>query len=278
MSSNLDINNNIIETITLNENDSIEHNKSCVDKLGFIVLRCVKKPEHNGHWNRCVASINQHYPECKIKMIDDYSNKSLLKGLGEYSNLEIIESEFSPGSGEMLPYYYYYTRGTEWFEQVVILHDSTLIQHRMQDCADINFAPLWNFASHVAEEKALQAKILACCEKNRGNSIRKIMANKRQWCGCFGAMSVIKHEFIRKVIDKDSLRDMTEIVKSRRERMAVERVIPCMMYSYDMKLPRNAIFGNIMHYPGHHHCPYSKYIASKNQWAKYPIVKFWCSR
>ena len=249
-----------------------------LDELGFIMLRCVKKAGHNQHWNRCVASINRVYPECQIKVIDDHSNLSHVVSNPKHTNVEVVNSEFSPGSGEMLPYYYYYTLGARWFQQAIILHDSTLVQHRLRNISEHKYVPLWHFDSRQAEEKVLQAKILTQCEAVRRVSICTMMENKPAWTGCFGAMSIIRHAFLTKVLDEESLYRMTQIVRTRHERMAVERVIPCVMYSYDARLQKNGVSGCIFRHPRFYGCTYGFYAKNKHPFRRYPVVKFWSRR
>lgn len=265
------------ERAKMNEEDKTPE-PAPLDKLGFIVLRCVKKPVHNLYWNRCVASINKHYPECQIKVIDDHSATQLVKATQPHSNLEIINSGFSAGSGEILPYYYYFTRGADWFEQAVILHDSTIIQSRLRDVSAHGYVPLWHFNSRICEEKVLQAKIVNHCEPKRRAAINRVMANKKLWTGCFGAMSIVRYVLLYKTLDKNSFQKMTEVVRTRHERMAVERIIPCIMYSYNPSLQKGGVLGDIHGFPGHHHLPYNQYAAQKAKWAKYPLVKYWSGR
>ena len=73
--------------------------------IGFIILRYVNSEITNKYWIMCYNSIRKYYPENKILIIDDNSNKSFITNEKLYKTL-IINSEY-PQRGELLPYYYY---------------------------------------------------------------------------------------------------------------------------------------------------------------------------
>ena len=50
-----------------------------------------------------INSLQNSLPNTKIVIIDDNSNKDLVKSINEYSNIEVVESEY-PGRGELLHY------------------------------------------------------------------------------------------------------------------------------------------------------------------------------
>ena len=77
-----------------------------MDTYGFIITRHVNSETTNKYWNNCVRCIRRFYPCRKIVIIDDNSNKEFLIPFANYTNVEIVESEF-PGRGELLPYYYF---------------------------------------------------------------------------------------------------------------------------------------------------------------------------
>jgi hypothetical protein len=53
---------------------------------GFIVLRHVNSALTNEYWNECVKCIRRFYPQKKIVVIDDNSNKDFVKADFEYQN------------------------------------------------------------------------------------------------------------------------------------------------------------------------------------------------
>ena len=96
---------------------------------GFIILRHVNNELTNLYWNRCVRLLRKFYPLKKIIIIDDNSNYEFIKEFVPLENIEIIQSEY-PKRGELLPYIYYLKY--RWFENAVIIHDSTFFHKRVQ--------------------------------------------------------------------------------------------------------------------------------------------------
>jgi hypothetical protein len=96
--------------------------------FGFIITRHVNSEQTNKYWNQNVKLIRSLYPLKKIIIIDDNSTQSFVKADFEYKNLEIIQSEY-PKRGELLPFIYYLKY--KWFDNAVIIHDSTFIHKRI---------------------------------------------------------------------------------------------------------------------------------------------------
>ena len=99
-----------------------------MNDFGFIITRHVNSENTNRYWNHSIKLLRIFYPTKKIVIIDDNSNTNFLKADYEYSNVEIIQSEF-PGRGELLPYYYFIKN--KFFENAIILHDSVFFHKRI---------------------------------------------------------------------------------------------------------------------------------------------------
>ena len=244
------------------------------DRLGFVVLRCVRKPEHNQMWNHCCASINKVYPGSLIKVIDDHSTSDLVKQTDTLNNVEILSSDLSPGSGEVLPYYYYHKYGGDWFDRAVVLHDSAYVQHVFPtDC--LTFRPLWHFPPKSHERWTLQCQMIEQCDVSIRSTVMDCMNDATRWNGCFGAMSVVSLAYLRSVVDLGSLHALAEHTSTRPQRMAFERVLPCIMSRND-GCPRDSCFGLIWDHPKAFGTKYKD--ISRKQYAKMPVVKGWCGR
>ena len=94
-----------------NQKNSIKRNKhsSNIPKppLSFIILRHLGNENQNIYWNVCYDNIRKIYKTEPIYIIDDNS-KYPPKRIGEkLINTKIINSEFPPNRGELLPYYYF---------------------------------------------------------------------------------------------------------------------------------------------------------------------------
>jgi hypothetical protein len=115
-----------------------------MNTFGFIIIRHVNSENTNKYWNHSVKLLRTYYPNKKIVIIDDNSNKNLVKPDFEYKNVEVIQSEFH-GRGELLPYYYYIKN--KFFDNAVIIHDSVFFHTRVnfELLNGINVIPLWFF-------------------------------------------------------------------------------------------------------------------------------------
>ena len=115
-----------------------------MNSYGFIITRHINSETTNKYWNQSVKLLRTFYPERKIIIIDDNSNQNFVKADFDYKNIKIITSEF-PGSGEILPYYYYLKN--KYFENAIILHDSVFFHKRInfEMLNGYRVLPLWYF-------------------------------------------------------------------------------------------------------------------------------------
>lgn len=65
-----------------------------MSSLGFIILRHVHTSDHNRLWQKCYRCIREHYPDNKIVIIDDASDKQHLTTELTLHNTEILQSEY----------------------------------------------------------------------------------------------------------------------------------------------------------------------------------------
>jgi hypothetical protein len=245
---------------------------SCAD-IGFIVLRCVQSEQHNEAWNMCCRSITQHYPGCPIVVIDDHSDDLLVRPLHRFSNLKVIRSEFSPGGGEILPYYYYLARGGNWFTHAVILHDSTVVQRRFA-IPEVGFRPLWLFPGRP-KPQGRRKDLIALLDNHV--QVEATHHDSRQWVGCFGGMSVISHDYLRTKANAASLARVCDNAKTRNDRKELERIIGCVFFTQS-KEARRAIFGTIGRSPDCWHLYPDMYKSNPARYAHMPLVKIWYER
>ena len=70
----------------------------------------------------------------------------------------------------------------------------------------------------------------------------KFYENKTLWKGCFGAMSIIKHDFLKNINDKYDLNKLLNCVLNR---FSFERVIACLLQLHNKK---QTLLGNINNY------------------------------
>ncbi len=257
--------------------------------FGFIVLRHVNSARTNLYWNRCVSQIRTLYPGTSVVIIDDNSNKLYLEDLHSHytcSDVSIIDSEY-PGAGELLPYYYLHAR--HLFDYAAIIHDSVFVQKKImfQQLAQKSaVCPLWHF--YTVEDPG-NCVSLASRLKNsiklqdvlRGDqtSVFNIRRDQRMM-GCFGAQTVIQRSFLEKIQQKYSLFSLISVIRTRRDRMSLERVMGTLFMAENPDLLKHpSVFGNIWKHQrwGTTYEAYTNH-RSTTAFQTLPLVKVWSGR
>ena len=254
-----------------------------MNSFGFILTRHVNSELSNRYWNHSVKLLRILYPERKIVIIDDNSNKNFLKADYNYNNVEIINSEFH-GRGELLPYYYYIKN--KFFENAVILHDSVFIHRRINFNVfnKMKVLPLWHFNSDN-ENIENTKKII----KNLHNSqvLYDKLKNKLglgmpndNWYGCFGVQTYINHSFLLQIEQKYRITNMIKTVLCRADRCCLERIMGCIFYTeFPQILKIKSILGNISSRIGSFRYTFDKYNEHlKKRSIPRVVVKVWSGR
>jgi len=259
---------------------------------GFIVLRHVNSELTNEYWNECVKCIRRFYPQRKIVVIDDNSNKDFVKSDFEYTNVEYIQSEF-PQRGELLPYYYFHKH--HFFENAIIIHDSVFIHKRINFDTLKNFKvlPLWHF-SHGKDENIKRSLEICNYLKNNyevnkqlksvENKYQLLGLSKSKWDGCFGVQSYINYNFLDYLQEKYSLFNMLKVVKCRSDRCCLERIYGLIINLECVELNKiKSLLGCITSYNnseykwGYSYHRYKEYM-NKYKKSPAPYVKVWSGR
>jgi hypothetical protein len=194
--------------------------------VGFIILRNVNSEITNEYWQESYLNVRKFYPENKIVIIDDHSNPSYLKSDLNLYNTEIISSVFEPGKGELLPIYYYSIY--KWFEMAIIIHDSVFINKYINFDNIEKYKFIWHIDQRWNDNKN-EMKLINCLDNN--SELLKLYNNTKLWRGCFGCMLIISHDYLKIVDEKYNLFNLFNVVKSRVDRSALERVFSCMLLS-----------------------------------------------
>jgi hypothetical protein len=212
---------------------------------GFIILRHVNSYKSNCFWKESYNCIRRLYPTTQIIIIDDNSDLSHLDSAGvELNNCIIINSEY-PGRGEILPYYYFYKY--KWFDRAIIIHDSVFIQkyidfNRIE--GEVNF--LWDF-THDWDNEKLEIEYINNLSNNE--DLSELYKNKNNWLGCYGVMSIINHDLLNLIQTKYSFFNLLDVIKTRHDRMCLERIFSVICNKLDNRLSSNtSIFGDIHYY------------------------------
>ena len=249
---------------------------------GFILTRHVRDKTTNEYWNRCVKCIRTFYPDKKIVVIDDNSNKAYVVPDFEYKNITYIESEY-PGAGELLPFYYLLKHA--FFPQAVIIHDSVFFQKRVRFelLSNVKVMPLWHFDYNENVYDCLQlanglTRSDIVQEKIRVNPVEYFgFRPSNKWYGCFGVQCYISLRFLRHIQGRYNINALLKVVRTRRLRCCLERIFGAIFHIECQELSsRPSLLGNIWKYEKWGYT-YREYIAS-SMYKNKPLVKVWTGR
>lgn len=246
-----------------------------INEIGFIILRHVNNSLSANYWVESYDCIRKLYPENKIIIIDDNSNYDFIIEKDLY-NTKIIQSEFI-GRGELLPYYYYLNN--KLFDIAVIIHDSVFINKLIDFTNFNNFKFLWEFEHHWDQIEDENRMIQTLNDSN----LYKFYLNKNLWKGCFGSMSIIKHDYLLDIHNKYNINKLLDLVINRYNRSSFERIIACLLQINNYDNNNISLFGNIHSYCNNNfNCIWNfSYFDYKNNIQKYnelPIIKVWTGR
>ena len=200
-----------------------------MSSIVFILTRHVTSEKTNELWQECIRAIRQWYPTDPILIIDDHSNPAFLSttnSLEEKENILNISSEFEPGCGEMLAYYYFYKMKIA--DTAIILHDSFFFQDRIPGLDQIRLNPyfrvryLLHFA--IGHHDLHQEMVLLNTLQNPEGILHQYRHFPLQKYGCQGIQSIISHRFITEMQEKHRVFDLLPHILSRYHRMSMERV------------------------------------------------------
>jgi len=234
-----------------------------MDNVGFIILRHVNNEITDKYWKLCYKCIRNFYPENNILIIDDNSDSKFLTNEELYKTT-IINSEF-PKRGELLPYYYYLKN--KMFDTAVILHDSVFINAKIDFTVD-KYKMIWDF-SHDWDQIANETQMIKLFDDS---SLIDFHQNKHLWKGCFGAMTIINHDFLKQVNEKYDISKLLDVVLTRYNRCSFERVIACLLQK---EHTQQSLLGDI-----HDYCDWGINFSETimEDYKHLSIIKVWSSR
>ena len=229
--------------------------------VGFIILRHVNSEFTNKYWIHCYNCIRTYYPENKILIIDDNSKYNFITDEKLY-NTTVINSEY-PKRGELLPYYYYLHN--KLFDIAVILHDSVFINKYIDLSVD-KYRFLWEF-EHNWDQIQDETRMIHIFNDLE---LTEFYENKHLWKGCFGAMSIITHDYLTYINSKYDISKLLICVENRHNRSSFERVIACIL----QKNHKNeTLLGNI-----HKYQRVGTSFRDIDECKHLPVIKVWTGR
>lgn len=232
---------------------------------GFIILRHVNSKETDKYWKLSYQSVRKYFPENQILIIDDNSNYSFVDVSYQEKlyKTKIIRSEY-PGRGELLPYYYYLRN--KLFDQAVIIHDSVFINSKIDLNID-RYKIIWHFKHHW-DQPSDEIRLLKTM--NNSKELLSLHSKKNKWVGCFGGMSIISHDYLKKINDRYDISKLLPHIKTRYNRKSFERVIGCLL---QINFVRESLLGDICRY-----CDMRMRFHHIKYLTKLPIIKVWTGR
>ena len=234
--------------------------------LGFIILRHVNSELTDKYWKFSYECIKKFYPESNVLIIDDNSDYNYVDNDFEKTmiNTNIVNSKYK-GRGELLPYIYYLEN--KHCECVCILHDSVFVNKKIDLYTD-TYKILWNF-EHIWDQPDDEIKILKTLMDNE--ELLNFHSSKSLWTGCFGGMTVINYNFLKKIDDKYKFVNMIPYITTRYNRQSFERVIATILQKNSKA---DIVFGII-----HNYCPWEKVkFENIHKYTHLPFIKIWTGR
>jgi len=235
-----------------------------MDTLGFIFPRHVSSEKTNLYWQYSYDQIRRYYPDNPIVIIDDSSRgRPDLITEKEMTNTIIIDSEY-PGRGELLPYIYYLKY--KWFPRAMIMNDSVFINSQLDLTFD-KYKMLWCFENpheNVAGETFMLSQL------SNSEKLLELYHDPSKWYGCFATMSLISLEFLIEIDAVHDIKRLLDLVTTRANRCALERVMGCMLQA---NYPLTVLLGSI-----HSYCQWGFSWDQKEYFNHLPLIKVWTGR
>lgn len=233
-------------------------------EICFMMLRHVNSEKSSVYWMECYDNVRKYYPENPIIIIDDNSNYELIRPKDLYKTT-IIQSEY-PKRGELLPYYYYLHN--KWSDIAVIIHDSVYV-NKYIDFNVEKYKFIWEF-DHKHDQIEDETNMI---RSFKDSELLEFYQNKSLWIGCFGAMSVIRHDYLVFINNKYDISNLLNFVLNRYNRMSFERVLAVLLQKHEKSEKTETILGNI-----HKYCRWGVRHDEIDKMKHLPLIKFWSSR
>jgi len=243
-------------------------------KLSFIILRHVGDNNQNIFWNACYDYIRKFYKTEPIYIIDDNSKYNPTRIGKQMTNTEIINSEFPPNRGELLPYYYFHKH--KFSKNTVILHDTVYIHKKIDPILlyTKNYHFLW-YANHNSD-KNTKKDVLEVLEKMDYKETNiSLYHNKNKWDVCFGGMAILNLDYINSIFNNNNYFEvLLDEINTRHRRCCFERIISILLTKDKKTIHVN---GNI-HEDQKWGTTYDSYNKIKNLNTDKNMSKIWLGR
>lgn len=242
--------------------------------FGYIILRHVNSAETNQYWKESLRRVRKVDSQASIVIIDDNSDSNFLDE--DEDSYSVVQSEQEErGSAELLPFLL--LSRYKWFDRALIIHDSVFLNSFLGFRLFTDYEFLWSFEHRHDDERIIKSVIqkINCSEE-----LLDLYEAKDSWRGAFGAMGLITLEFLERVEEKFSLTELARHIKTRSERMALERILALMCTCVSGKY-NPAHFGDVhrfFDFGGVKGGAFRIGFDSVEEYNHLPIVKCWSAR
>ena len=147
------------------------------------------------------------------------------------------------------------------------------------DYLNVDVLPLWFFYNNDSEINNI-LRITKYLTNNEFIDEHVNNWNQQKWLSCFGVQCFIKHDFLVKLNNKYSITNLINVIKSRNDRCALERIFGILFFMETKR--KTSLLGIINHsHKGALNCDYTfdKYY-DNFLFKKIPakIIKVWTGR
>lgn len=238
----------------------------------FIVVRHARTDTDAQLCSVCVESIREFYPTDRILVVDDHSPEPAR--FEDIPNVTVVPSEFEAGRGELLGWYYFWktTSTSDPNEVGCMLHDSMCLTGPLPDTT--RPARLWSFrGTHLLGNHG-EAELLS--KLNPGH-VAHMFQTASEWQGCFGLCAVLPWSVVD-VLERNGIFRLLEHVRTRTDRMAMERIFGWMLYV--SRATNASLFGDIHMFPrAFHEVPNPMEVMRAHRILRlFPVAKVWRGR
>jgi hypothetical protein len=228
-------------------------------RFGFLIPTHVSTQQSYDTFCESVQSLQSLYPTIPKVFFynkDTSFDISQLDFIQRDPSIRLVTKRYC--EGEMNVYKHFYEE--HYFDLGILLHDSFVLKkpfENLETIKDINY--IWYFTNHrlhwhtILEEKTEynikhniithDDLILHLVKQSYDPSHEfykyfvETYPKKEEWVGCYGSLSIIRHDFLREVQEKTQFFNILPNIKDKRDRIAMESFL-ALVFQYTLgKIP-----------------------------------------
>lgn len=238
--------------------------------FGFLIPTFVTDERSLSVFYQCLVRLQEFHPTVpKLLFVDSTKSIDLLQFdfVSKDRTIQIISTRYCDGEMNVLKHFY----ETKYFDVGILLHDSFLLKQpltNIENISDVNF--IWYFTNHrvhwhIIEEpisdynaqhkiRTHDDLILHLAKRSYEGSdfytwLQEIYWQKEKWIGCFGPVTILRHDFLRTLQEKTGFLQCIPHLKDKRDRMCMETLY-ALACQYVLGRPADSYDG--LYYDGIH--------------------------